>query len=453
MLVAAFLLELLEIADGVDQLVQVLDATDVLGGVVAHEHALDLGAANGLGSHCQRVFPVLIELNQAVHQGREAFQLGHGAAVHVQAILLGMVHHLPHAHAVHAGAVGDFAHGGVADAAGGVVDDASHGLVIVGIDDEPEVADGVFHLLALIERQPAVDAVGDGVAHVAVLVAAAAVAQRLLEHTRLGVGAVEHGIILVAVALAGLQGGNLVGHDIGFLIVAEALYHRNAVSHLVLAEQVLGNLALVFLDEAVGGIGDGLGRAVIAFELKGLDIGIKALQPEDIVDIGPAKAVDALRVVAHDTQAVIFLAQLVNNQMLREVGVLVLVDQNVAEEILVTLQHVGVVAQQDVGVQQQVVKVHRPGDAAAAPVSTVDAGGLGTLRVAVGIDEGLVAGIVLGGDQGVLGVADLVLYRGGFIDLVVEAHVLDDEFDERARVALVIDGEIGLEAQQLGIAP
>ena len=114
--------------------------------------------------------------------------------------------------------------------------------------------------------------------------------------------------------------------------------------------------------------------------------------------------------------------------MLREVGVLILVDQDVAEEILITLQHVGVVAQQD-------------------------AGGLGTLRVAVGIDEGLVAGIVLGGDQGVLGVADLVLYRGGFIDLVVEAHILNDEFDERARVALVIDGEIGLEAQQLGIAP
>ena len=154
------------------------------------------------------------------------------------------------------------------------------------------------------------------------------------------------------------------------------------------------------------------------------------LQPQDVVDIGSAETVDALRIVAHYTQPVVLFAQLVHNQVLREVGVLVLVDEDVAEEFLILLQHIFVVAQQDVGVEQQVVKVHRSGDAAAVPIGLVDGGGFGTLGIAVGIDEVLVAGIVIGSDQCVLGIADLVLNGGGLIDLVVQPHVLDDQLDQ-----------------------
>ena len=215
---------------------------------------------------------------------------------------------------------------------------------------------------------------------------------------------------------------------------------------------MLGNLAFVLLDEAVGGIGDGLRRTVVALQLEGLDVGIEALQPQDVVDIRPAETVDALGIVAHDTQAVVFLAQLVDNQVLREVGVLILVNQDVAEELLVLFEHLLVVAQQDVGVEQQVVKVHRSGNVATAPIGPVDSGCLGALGVTVGIDEGLVAGIVIRSNQGILGVADLGLDGGWLIEFVVEPHLLDDELDEGARVALVVDGEIGLEADALGIA-
>ena len=106
---------------------------------------------------------------------------------------------------------------------------------------------------------------------------------------------------------------------------------------MVLAEQVLADLPFVLLDEAVGRVGDGLGGAVVALELKGLDVGVELLQPQDVVDVGSAEAVDTLGIVAHDAQAVIFLAQLVHNQVLREVGVLVLVNEDVAEKLLVAL--------------------------------------------------------------------------------------------------------------------
>ena len=452
MLVTALLLDLLEVVDGVDQLVQVLDAADVLGRVVAHEHALDARALHHLLGHVKGVVAVAVELDEAFHECGETLQLGHGAAVHVEAVLFRIVDDLPQADPILGGGRVILDHSGIADAACRIVDDAPQGLVIVGVDDEPQVADGIFHLLALIERQTAIDAVGDSAAHVAVLVAAAAVAQGFLQYTRLGVGAVEYGVVLVAVALTGFKRCNLVGDDIGLLVVAIALDDRNALAHGVLAEQVLGDLAAVFLDEAVGGIGDCLGRAVVAFQLECFYLGVEPLQAQDVVNVGSAKAVDALGIVAHDAQAVILFAQLVNNQVLREIGVLILIHEDIAEELLILLQHVGIIAQQDIGVEQQVVEVHRSGDAATAPVLLVDGCSLGTLGVAVGINQVLVAGIVLGGDQRVLGIADLRLDGGGLIDLVVEAHILDDELDEGARVTLVVDGEITPEADAVGIA-
>ena len=62
-----------------------------------------------------------------------------------------MVDDLPHAHTVLGGAMGDFTYGSVTDASCRVIDDASQCLVIIGIDDKPKIADGIFYLFALIE--------------------------------------------------------------------------------------------------------------------------------------------------------------------------------------------------------------------------------------------------------------------------------------------------------------
>ena len=199
--IAALLLNLLEVIYGIHQLIQVLDAADVLRCIVAQEHAFQLRAADCLGRHGHGITAALVELDKAIDKSGKSLEFGQCAAVDAQPIFLRGIYHLPQAHAVLGRAMRDFAHSGVADAAGGVVDDASQRLVIIGVDDEPEIADGVFYLLALVERQTAVDAVGDSTAHVAVLVAAPAIAQGFLEHTRLGIGAIQHGIILVTVAL------------------------------------------------------------------------------------------------------------------------------------------------------------------------------------------------------------------------------------------------------------
>ena len=207
---------------------------------------------------------------------------------------------------------------------------------------------------------------------------------------------------------------------------------RNAVAYLILAEQVLGNLSLVFLDEAVGGIGDGLGRAVVALQLERFDARVKLVQPQYVINIGSTETIDTLGIIAYHTQAVMLAAQLMHDEMLREVSVLILVNKDIAEKLLIQLKYIRMISQHQVGVEQQVIKVHRPGDAAALPIGPVDVHNLGAHGIAVGINQVLVAGIVIGRDQGVLGIADDGLYQRGFIYLIIQSHVLDDELDEGA---------------------
>src|SRR3546814_15999102 len=63
--------------------------------------------------------------------------------------------------------------------------------------------------------------------------------------------------------------------------------------------------------------------------------------------LGATPAVDRLIVVADTTDVVMLLRQQPQPQILRHVGVLVFVDQDVAELVLVFLQHLRMFAEQD----------------------------------------------------------------------------------------------------------
>ena len=58
--------------------------------------------------------------------------------------------------------------------------------------------------------------------------------------------------------------------------------------------------------------------------------------------------------------------------MLGKVSVLILVDQHVAEKFLIMVEQVGIVAQQDVGIVEQIVKIHGSCSEATVAVGAVD---------------------------------------------------------------------------------
>ena len=87
-------------------------------------------------------------------------------------------------------------------------------------------------------------------------------------------------------------------------------------------------------------------------------IGVVPLKVQDVLDVGASEAVDALRVVPHHTDILSGGAELADDQVLGEVGVLILVDQNEAKLLLVLVQEVRKIPQKHIGLKEQVVEVH-----------------------------------------------------------------------------------------------
>ena len=133
-------------------------------------------------------------------------------------------------------------------------------------------------------------------------------------------------------------------------------------------------LRVVVGDDRVGRVEDDLRAAVVLVEHDRGEVGERVLELGDVADVGAAKAVDRLRLVADDGDLAAVLGQQDGELVLGQVGVLVLVDQDVLEALLVAAQHVGVLAEQLDGLHQQVVEVHRPGAQQASLVLAVHVG-------------------------------------------------------------------------------
>ena len=96
------------------------------------------------------------------------------------------------------------------------------------------------------------------------------------------------------------------------------------------------------------------------------------LEAQDVLDLRPPERIDALRIVSHHTNIAVTCSQLADDDILGKVGVLILVHQNVSELLLIFGQYIGPVTHQDIGIEQQVVKIHRSVFAAFAHVELVD---------------------------------------------------------------------------------
>ena len=217
-----------------------------------------------------------------------------------------------------------FAHGSLPDASGGIVDDPLQCLLITRIDHQPEVGDDILDLFPLIERETSIDAVGHP--HLA---------QHLLKDTALRIGPVENGKVGIGVLLTPMQFRNLPHHLRGLHHVAVALHHRNTLPPRIHREDRLLYLPAVLLDQAIGRLHDGLRRAVVLLQLEDFRFGKGAREVEDIVNLRPAERVDALGIIAHHTDPMMNRSQLLHNGMLRQVGILILIHQDVLEPLLI----------------------------------------------------------------------------------------------------------------------
>lgn len=151
-------------------------------------------------------------------------------------------------------------------------------------------------------------------------------------------------------------------------------------------------------------------------------------------------------------QVVAPLAKSSHYLVLGVVGVLVLVDKYVCEKITVCGEYVGVVAQEHVGVEKEVVEVHCAGYTAAVAVGLVYFDCAFAACGAVVCHKFLVGGVVFGRTEHVFGPRNVGQHLAGAVDFVVELHLAYYCLDERLGVGCVVDGKVRVEAYSVGMA-
>ncbi|CFN75343.1 Uncharacterised protein [Bordetella pertussis] len=138
-------------------------------------------------------------------------------------------------------------------------------------------------------------------------------------------------------------------------------------------------------DEGIGRIQDVAVRAVVLFQADDTAMCVIAFEVGHVADVGAAKRIDGLIVVADRENRRPGARQQTQPLVLQRVGVLELIDQDMAEAPLVMLSHRRVARQQLVRAQQQLGEIDHALALALRLVQLVDLDQLAPVRI-VGLD-------------------------------------------------------------------
>ena len=117
--------------------------------------------------------------------------------------------------------------------------------------------------------------------------------------------------------------------------------------------------AAVVADDLVGELEDVFGGTVIAFELVHLRPGKIFFEAEDVFQLGPAPAVNALVVIPHREQVAVHRREQAHDLVLYAAGILKFVDVYVSEAPGKIIERLFVRFEQGERFVEQVVEIHR----------------------------------------------------------------------------------------------
>ena len=330
------------------------------------------------------------------------------------------------------GSLGEHLHRPVADTPLRNVDDPAQTQHVARVVDDAQVRQDVLHLFAFIEPQATDDGVGNRRTRPN---------ERLLYGSRLGVRAIQYRDVAVALPFSA-ESANLVA-DPGRLRPLVVQRRRDDGSAFVALGPEFLALALgVVLHDRARSLQYRGGGSVVLLQPDDLGIGIVLLEIEYVLDVRAPPSVDRLVVVAHGADVVVSGGEVLDEQVLRVVGILVLVDEQVVEPALPRRQHVGMLGEKPHRQEQQVVEVD------------------GVVRAHLGLifgvefrDQGGVLLVVL--TSVVLGALEIVLrlrYRfadtTGLDDLLVQSAAPVYPAHERLRIVGIVDREVAVEAHR-----
>ena len=212
---------------------------------------------------------------------------------------------------------------------------AQEGRVVVGIDQKAQPGAQVADLGPVEEALAARDLVGQ-----------VGFAQRLLEQPCLVVGAVQHGEVPQLRTHTAPQRFDARHHAIGLVRFGVAAEQRHRVAVAELAPELFLEQLRVVRDHRVGRAQDAAGGSVVLLERDHLQLRVVGRQALQVLDRGAAPAVDALVVVSHGREQPALAGEQLEQLVLQAVGVLVFVDQHIAQHVLPVRAHLFVARDQ-----------------------------------------------------------------------------------------------------------
>jgi hypothetical protein len=329
-----------------------------------------------------------------------------------------------------AGVVAETFQGGGADTPARRGGGADEGGVVVLVGDQAQIGDQVLDFRLVEERLAA----GELVGHLGF-------AQGFLEQPGLVVAAIEDGVVGETGAVLELVGGNAHDHGLRFMAVVAAFHQLHVVAQAQFAPQILFVQARVVGDDAVGGAQDALAGTVVLGEGDDFQARIVFLEPAQVLHVGAAPGVDGLVVVAHGGEAPHGAGQQLQYLVLGAVGVLVFVNEQVAQPALPGFQGVRMLPEKPDWQADQVVEIHGLIGAQGFLVGQIGDGDLALALVRGGFPRGV------GREQGILPVGD----KGGGQAQAGLVRALEDIGQDLLGVGGVQDGEARFVAQPPGL--
>ena len=249
---------------------------------------------------------------------------------------------------------------GLAGAASRRADGPAERRVVERVHHEAQVGDDVLDLAPLVEAHAPHDQVRD-----------ARPPERVLQHPGLGVGPVEDGDVAVLHALA-TKGADGLRHECRLLVLVPRPVDRRPLALPVVGPEPLVLPGGVVGDDGGGDVEDALGRPVVLLEGDDAAVRVVLLEVEDVPEVGAAPAVHRLVGIADHAEVAPLVGQELDDAVLRAVGVLVLVDEDVGPERAVPGERLRRRLEEVHDAQEQVVEVHGPGRPEALLVQAIE---------------------------------------------------------------------------------
>jgi len=315
----------------------------------------------------------------------------------------------------------------LADAARRQIDDAAQALVVIRVVHDAQVSQRVLDLPALEEPHTSHQAIRDLGAQ-----------EGVLHRTGLGVCAIHNRAVTVGYLAMADQPSNVRRDVLGLFPLVIRLVQVNGVARSVLGPQPLLDALRVVGDDGARRVQDSARGAVVLLEQDFLRVGVVLAETHHIAIVRPAPTVDALVLVTDDKDVAALLGQMPDDLILRAVRVLELIHQQMRVALLVPAAHVGVLAQQHLAPDQEIIEIQ--GVVLGQDLVVTDEGTghrfVPVRRRAVG----------LGRHQIVFGPRNGSMHAGGLILLAVQVQFLERTRNDAALIVRIVDDKVLLHA-------